>query len=361
MPQRIGVFGGTFDPPHVGHLVTAVNVRHALRLDTVLLMVANEPWQKVERGRSPPARQRLAMVRAAVADVPGLEAGDTEIDHGGPSYTADTLEALARTRPGASLLHDPPGIATPRWPSAARWWWSTARASRWVCPQGSPGSGWRCRGSTCPAPICAIAAATGVRSTTWSPSPCCTSSARWGCTRTSHECARKCSQEANRGDAHRQPAGGGGARWFRSRRRQSAEAVRGRHQGERRVQDVAHHAGWHAGHGRLRRRADQHRHLRAQGRRPARRQHRVGAGLVGFHSGWWRRPRSAHTGVRRRRRRSPGVGCGERAVHHHRRQFRCIGGRRGGVVEPRVAGGGTVAHRCAGHVECRHRHLVRRR
>ena len=45
-PERIGVFGGTFDPPHVGHLVTAVNVRHALGLDRLLLVVANRPWQK---------------------------------------------------------------------------------------------------------------------------------------------------------------------------------------------------------------------------------------------------------------------------------------------------------------------------
>jgi nicotinate-nucleotide adenylyltransferase len=43
--ERIGVFGGTFDPPHVGHLVVAVNVRHELRLDRVLLVVANDPWQ----------------------------------------------------------------------------------------------------------------------------------------------------------------------------------------------------------------------------------------------------------------------------------------------------------------------------
>ena len=46
MPQRIGVFGGTFDPPHVGHLVTAVNVRHDLALDVVYLVVAGSPWQK---------------------------------------------------------------------------------------------------------------------------------------------------------------------------------------------------------------------------------------------------------------------------------------------------------------------------
>ena len=44
--QRIGLFGGTFDPPHVGHLVTAINVRHALNLDVVILMVSHDPWQK---------------------------------------------------------------------------------------------------------------------------------------------------------------------------------------------------------------------------------------------------------------------------------------------------------------------------
>lgn len=98
------MFGGTFDPPHVGHLVTAVNVRHALQLDTVLLMVANEPWQKVGSRPITPAAQRLAMVRCAVAEVPGLEAGDTELVHGGASYTADTLEALTVTHPGAELF-----------------------------------------------------------------------------------------------------------------------------------------------------------------------------------------------------------------------------------------------------------------
>lgn len=104
MPQRIGLFGGTFDPPHVGHLVTAVNVRHALQLDVLYLMVANEPWQKVGSRPITPARHRLAMVEAAVADVPGLVAGRTEIDHGGPSYTADTLATLATQHPDATLF-----------------------------------------------------------------------------------------------------------------------------------------------------------------------------------------------------------------------------------------------------------------
>ena len=104
MPLRIGLFGGTFDPPHVGHLVTAVNVRHALRLDLVVLMVANVPWQKTGGRSITPALERLAMVEAAVADVAGLAAGRHEIDHGGPSYTADTLATLAGEHPGATLF-----------------------------------------------------------------------------------------------------------------------------------------------------------------------------------------------------------------------------------------------------------------
>ncbi len=101
---RLGVFGGTFDPPHVGHLVTAVNVRHALGLDCVLLVVANVPWQKVgERTISPP-EDRLAMVEAAVRGVDGLEVSRIEVDRGGPSYTADTLADLAREQPGAELF-----------------------------------------------------------------------------------------------------------------------------------------------------------------------------------------------------------------------------------------------------------------
>lgn len=100
----MGVFGGTFDPPHVGHLVTAVNVRHALDLDLVILMVNNVPWQKVGARSITPAPDRLAMVAAAVEHVPGLLAGDEEIRAGGPSYTADTLVTLAAEYPGAELF-----------------------------------------------------------------------------------------------------------------------------------------------------------------------------------------------------------------------------------------------------------------
>lgn len=103
-PLRIGVFGGTFDPPHVGHLVTAINVGHALDLDRVILMVNNEPWQKLGTREITPALDRLAMVEAAVADVPRLVAGDHEIRAGGHSYTADTIATLESEFPGAELF-----------------------------------------------------------------------------------------------------------------------------------------------------------------------------------------------------------------------------------------------------------------
>jgi nicotinate-nucleotide adenylyltransferase len=104
VPLRIGLFGGTFDPPHVGHLVTAVNVRHALALDAVVLMVANAPWQKQGTRPISAAEDRLAMVEAAVADVDGLVAGDAEIRRGGPSFTADTLANMVECYPGADLF-----------------------------------------------------------------------------------------------------------------------------------------------------------------------------------------------------------------------------------------------------------------
>jgi nicotinate-nucleotide adenylyltransferase len=104
VPLRIGLFGGTFDPPHVGHLVTAVNVRHALALDAVVLMVSNSPWQKEGTREISAAEDRFAMVEAAVADVKGLVAGDAEIRRGGSSFTADTLAGMVKEYPGAEFF-----------------------------------------------------------------------------------------------------------------------------------------------------------------------------------------------------------------------------------------------------------------
>lgn len=101
---RIGIFGGTFDPPHVGHLAAAVNVRHQLVLDVVLLVVANVPWQKVGERVISRAADRLELVRLAVGDVDGLEVDDREIRRGGDSYTADTVAELLAEDPVRELF-----------------------------------------------------------------------------------------------------------------------------------------------------------------------------------------------------------------------------------------------------------------
>lgn len=98
--RRVGILGGTFDPPHIGHLATAVEVRHRMELDEVLLVVANDPWQKSGQRPVTPAADRLAMVRAAVEGLDGVQASALEIERGGPSYTIDTLEQLDAAAPG---------------------------------------------------------------------------------------------------------------------------------------------------------------------------------------------------------------------------------------------------------------------
>jgi nicotinate-nucleotide adenylyltransferase len=104
MGQRIGILGGTFDPIHVGHLVAAVNARHTLRLDRVVMMVANIPWQKAGIRAVSTAEDRLALVEAAVGGVEGVEAGRLEIDRGGESYTADTLAEMQLAGPEDELF-----------------------------------------------------------------------------------------------------------------------------------------------------------------------------------------------------------------------------------------------------------------
>ena len=91
--------GGTFDPPHLGHLAAARTVRDALGLDLVVLMVAGEPWQKVAQRSVSPAEIRLAMVEALVEGEKSIVAGDDEVRRGGPTYTVDTLRALTTRHP----------------------------------------------------------------------------------------------------------------------------------------------------------------------------------------------------------------------------------------------------------------------
>jgi nicotinate-nucleotide adenylyltransferase len=100
---RLGVFGGTFDPVHNGHVVAAVSARHALGLDRVLVVPARQPWQKMDRELAP-AEDRFAMLQAAVDGVDGLELSRLELDRPGPSYTADTLEELSKATPEPHLF-----------------------------------------------------------------------------------------------------------------------------------------------------------------------------------------------------------------------------------------------------------------
>jgi nicotinate-nucleotide adenylyltransferase len=97
------VFGGTFDPPHRGHLAVAEAARTTLGLDRVVLVVANDPWKKSPERQVTPAVDRLALVRALAEPCSGLEVSDMEIRRGGPSYTVTTLRELAAAHPGVEL------------------------------------------------------------------------------------------------------------------------------------------------------------------------------------------------------------------------------------------------------------------
>ncbi len=103
--MHLGLFGGTFDPPHIGHLIVAEVLREAFRLDKVLWMVAATPPHKQDR-RVTDAESRLALVEAAIAGNPHFEASRLELDREGPSYTVDTLRRLHGLYPEAkwSLL-----------------------------------------------------------------------------------------------------------------------------------------------------------------------------------------------------------------------------------------------------------------
>lgn len=101
--MRIGILGGTFDPPHFGHLKLAQTAIEALELDEVILVPAQRnPLKKGKRQAS--ARDRLAMVRLLIESEPKMSVSDIEIARGGPSYMVETLEELQYVRPGEYWL-----------------------------------------------------------------------------------------------------------------------------------------------------------------------------------------------------------------------------------------------------------------
>jgi len=101
---RIGVYGGTFDPPHIGHLLLAADARDALDLDRLIFVPAGAQPFKVETPPVASAQDRLEMVRIAVADDAHYVVDDAEINRKGLSYTVDTLQHLAGRHKGAKLF-----------------------------------------------------------------------------------------------------------------------------------------------------------------------------------------------------------------------------------------------------------------
>jgi nicotinate-nucleotide adenylyltransferase len=95
---RIGIFGGTFDPPHVGHLAIAEWARDRLKLDRVLFVPAGQPPHKRRPTMSSP-EERLAMTRLAVRGHPAFRVSTLEVGSNGPSFTANTIRRLIRARP----------------------------------------------------------------------------------------------------------------------------------------------------------------------------------------------------------------------------------------------------------------------
>ena len=91
--MNTGVFGGTFDPIHLGHLAVAEEVRTSLGLAEVLFVPAGEPWLKADRSISP-AKHRVEMVKLAIAGNPHFKLSSCEVDRPGPSYAVDTIDIL---------------------------------------------------------------------------------------------------------------------------------------------------------------------------------------------------------------------------------------------------------------------------
>ncbi len=113
--MRIGLFGGTFDPVHLGHLRAAENARETLTLDLVAFLPSAVP---PHRATASTAEDRLAMTRLATAANPAFAAWDAELRRQGPSYTVDTVAALSAERPDDSFVLL---VGADTWPEMTGW------------------------------------------------------------------------------------------------------------------------------------------------------------------------------------------------------------------------------------------------
>ncbi len=115
--MRVGVLGGTFDPPHLAHLTLGAAAKHALGLDRVIFVPAGDPWRKAAQAITP-SEIRARMLRAAVAPLAWAEVSLVEVDRPGPSYMSETLLLLAAERAEADwwfILGDDALADMPHW------------------------------------------------------------------------------------------------------------------------------------------------------------------------------------------------------------------------------------------------------
>jgi len=103
MPNRIGLFGGTFDPPHLGHLILASEAQSQLELKRLLWILTPEPPHKQDHLITS-IEHRLAMVELAIKDNPAFELSRVELDRPGPHYTLDTIKLIAEQNPNADII-----------------------------------------------------------------------------------------------------------------------------------------------------------------------------------------------------------------------------------------------------------------
>jgi nicotinate-nucleotide adenylyltransferase len=102
--MRVGIFGGTFDPPHVGHLILAEECRTQLKLDRLLWVVTNQPPHKLDQTLSP-VEKRVEMVQLSIAGNPHFKLSRVDIDRPGPHYAVDTVRLLQEQLPEAELFY----------------------------------------------------------------------------------------------------------------------------------------------------------------------------------------------------------------------------------------------------------------
>lgn len=118
--MRVGLFGGTFDPIHIGHLIAASEVQTHLHLEQVVFIPAGQPWQKAEQEITP-AQDRLAMVELAIAQDSRFQVSDIELQRSGPTYSIDTLIAWQAQHPEDDVYWIVGADALSRMDSWHRW------------------------------------------------------------------------------------------------------------------------------------------------------------------------------------------------------------------------------------------------